>query len=482
MKLLLLKTLLQRRARDEGFTLPIVIALGLVMVLLGVISLTTANEETMTAISQNSKSDALAIAEVGVARYRELLDRNRILTVYDSADWSGITQVCDQTQDIEGLSLGNKRDVTRPRNGQELKIGEYSLVSYNYTNDDTLPIANGKLNLTSDAANNNARGILKVKGRAVDNANDKISKDEAQIEVEIPVRINPDDMTNLAPALWIGDSTVSAVDLGNLTIGNGNVVINDPATEQANGCRDFSPILPGQQVISDSRDIPSIQKIIDDVKNAGDVASGNRKNILDTANPAVTFGTTSDKAYNPDIDPLKFQARDCKSIKLCRYYYSPSNTAALTYKDRDMVTDGIAKSTLLLEQDLEIDADAIDIRVGSSTNFGSSDAFEIYVNGIGNDITINARPGRTINARAFIHAPDSTLTITGTGTVNIFGSVWVNDFVNRTATVNITPDDIKSSATKGDKSYKYYSTTPSRTPKPLTGSPTNWKTEEVTNP
>jgi hypothetical protein len=78
MKLLLLKSLLQRRARDEGFTLPMVIALGLVMLLLGAISITTANEENITAITQNSKSDALAIAEIGVARYRETLDLSLI--------------------------------------------------------------------------------------------------------------------------------------------------------------------------------------------------------------------------------------------------------------------------------------------------------------------------------------------------------------------------------------------------------------------
>ncbi len=84
MKLLLLRVLLQRRARDEGFTLPMVIALGLVMLLLGAVNITTANEENLTAISQNSRSDALAIAEVGVARYRELLDRNRLLAINDS--------------------------------------------------------------------------------------------------------------------------------------------------------------------------------------------------------------------------------------------------------------------------------------------------------------------------------------------------------------------------------------------------------------
>lgn len=93
MKLLLLKVLLQRRARDEGYVLPMVIAIGLVMVLLGAVNLTGASEETLSAISQNSRSDALAIAEIGVARYRELLDNNRILTVYNHDQWTAIPPV-----------------------------------------------------------------------------------------------------------------------------------------------------------------------------------------------------------------------------------------------------------------------------------------------------------------------------------------------------------------------------------------------------
>ncbi|MEY2857926.1 MAG: hypothetical protein RLZZ74_2238, partial [Cyanobacteriota bacterium] len=98
MKLLLLKSLLQRRARDEGFTLPMVIALGLIMLLLGAISITTANEENITAITQNSKSDALAIAEIGVARYRESLDRNRRLAINDNdalGQWGSLTGICN---------------------------------------------------------------------------------------------------------------------------------------------------------------------------------------------------------------------------------------------------------------------------------------------------------------------------------------------------------------------------------------------------
>ncbi|MFM2314726.1 MAG: hypothetical protein RLZZ04_4002 [Cyanobacteriota bacterium] len=500
MKLLLLKTLLQRRARDEGFTLPMVIALGLVMVLLGVISLTTANEENITAIAQNSKSDALAIAEVGVARYRELLDRNRELTIFDDPQWfarRARTEVCNnEDRDISSFLLGgtqnvvDSRDLDNDGNTTEI-VGTYSLVSYDYSN------TNGAFNrtdddLNKDAAGNDARGTLTVQGIAADDSS------KAQIEVEIPLRINRNDLNNLAPALWIGDNTVTATDLGNLTIGNGNVVIKDQATSTTDGCGDFSALastIPRRPVISNSRNLPSIQKIIDDVANAR-TALAKPAGTINTPNttiiPGTTlFGLTIHDAYNPDN-----RTKNCPNIKLCRYYYDLRGTGNLTYTN-NLLTDGIAKTTLLLDQSLTIDATTIPVtvpptpmKIGSTSNaVNDSNTFEIYVNGA-NNITINTG-GRTVNINALIHAPQSTLTITGGGTVNINGAVWVNDFVNNGATVNISPDLIAREPTREDPStsvraYKVYSTTDEfyggtkqMTNRPLTGSPTNWKTEEV---
>jgi hypothetical protein len=509
MKLLLLKILLQRRARDEGFTLPMVIALGLVMLLLGAVSITIANEENITAISQNSRSDALAIAEVGVARYRELLDRNRELTIYDDDQWGTKTtreEVCnnedkDITSFLPGTAqeLKDTQDLDNDGNSTE-PIGSYSLISYEYSNDD------GVFNRTDDGLNSDAMGKLTVQGTAADGS-------KAQIEVDIPLRINRDDLNNLAPALWIGNNALTS--LGNLTIGNGNVVIKDQATSTTDRCRNFSdadttdgsqdlastvtfstpptttPPTPRGTVISDSRNLPSIQKIIDDVDRArialdipvGTIPAGTSINPISSS--SGDFGSTFHKPYNPDSDTTK-----CPNIKLCRYYYDPPTSATpLTYTD-NLLTDGIARTTLLLNQDLTLDASTKEIKIGSNSNISSSDAFEIYVTGNRN-ITINATNNVTING--FIHAPDSTLTITGGGTVEINGSVWVNDFVNNSSgTVNISPDMITREPTDSDPSisgraYKFYgttpefySTTPEMTNRPLTGSPTNWKTEEVT--
>ncbi len=543
MKLLLLKTLLQRRAQDEGFTLPMVIALGLVMLLLGAVSITIANEENITAITQNSRSDALAIAELGVARYRELLDRNRVLAVNDSSQWATETQVCNNNVNEPGNAQDDKvpslvPNVANPiallEDGQVLNndgdssdnfnIGSYSLVSYDYTNANNSSV-NGVFNLTNDTANNDSIGRLKVKGTAPDGS-------EAQIEAEIPIRINLDrkinstdrtngDMTNLAPALWIGNTSPT---LGNLTIGNGNVVIKDSAVitgTTRDGCRNFSDtsITDGSQnlastvtfpvatpqgtVISDSRNLPPITKIInldptditkpaDPTKPPGDVenariAPNSSGGTVDQTNdlPSVSsgqaiFGVTSDKPYNP-VDKTK----DCPNIKLCRYYYDPPNSVSAFpgTANTNLLTDGIARTTLLLDQPLSISATSQNVRVGSTSTISDSDAFEIYVNS-NHNITINAGSGRTVTINGFIHAPQSTLTITGSGIVNINGSVWVNNFVNSTATVNISPDTITRLPTPDNdktsgKGYEFYSTAASRTPRPITGSPTNWKTEQV---
>jgi hypothetical protein len=496
-----------------------VIALGLIMILLGAVSMTTANEENITAISQNSRSDALAIAEVGVARYRESLDRNRRLAINDSGQWGTLTGICNNNTNeaapvtaddyFPSLTPNVANTIALAEDGQILNndgdntdsfnIGSYSLVSYDYSN------ANDVFNSTNDTTNNNARGILTVKGTAPDGS-------EAQIEAEIPVRINLRDMETIAPALWVGSTTPT---LGNLTIGNGNVVIKDSATAAADGCNGFSALAsttPRRPVISDSRDLPPITKITTDKNAAKTLLTTERaaatpaKANPNTINPLpavssgqMIFGTTSHDPFNPDANNT-----NCSNIKLCRYYYEFGSTTSdltsdptlsaltSTVQDTDLLTDGVARTTLVLNQSLTINAASRNIKIGSTSPVANdSNTFEIYVNDNDNDptnvssnnITINATGGNvTING--FIHAPQSTLTITGTGTVNINGSVWVKNFVNSASSVTISPDLITRVATTDDSStsgrgYRFYSTTASRTPRPITGSPTNWKTEQV---
>lgn len=530
MKLLLLKTLLQRRARDEGFTLPMVIALGLVMLLLGTINIVKSSEENITAISQNSSADAMAVAEVGITKYRELLNQNRILTVYNHGQWASNTTVSGQTcNNITTTPTGWNPVGTAAAPNNTAKwwqvkedlnddgdttddgefIGEYRLVSYEYDRDrksiakdedndgnldDTTPNdENGIFSLFSDAdiedddsskpnyqsitdendtnddGQSDAFGILTVQGKSPDGG-------VAQIETKIPLRIN--DLENFAPVLWVGSGAIATPGTLNIPNPDDNIVLKSSGT----GCTPPAAIAGNSNVISDPRNLPAIISLPTDTtkKNSINVDTTGSKLIL--PRPLATPDNKDDRG---------------------RFLYEVSTINVAT---NNLETDGIAKVTLYATGNINIAGGVAGstITVGNSNaanpntsaactgfasfaNFNcsntistsvSSQNLEIYGSSTTTQININTNGG-TVNIEGFIHAPNATLNITGSGTVNINGAVWVNNFNNTgTATVNIRSD--KTDTTTGtEAAYKFYTTSATMTPRPLTSTPSNWVREEV---
>ena len=542
MKLFLLKTLLQRRARDEGFTLPMVIALGLVMLLLGVTNIVQSSEENLNASIQNSSSDAFAVAEIGITKYRELLNKNRILTLYNHVEWDTNADIvgantsvttddltCD---DMTSAPPGWTGTATKPNdtaatatdtattdndnwweireniNGVNTLIGKYRLVSYIYDRDgNTATDNNGNFSVVSDAnvdddddtkpnyqsitdendtddnGESDAVGILTVQGQSPDGS-------EAQIQVEIPLRVNLEDMPNLAPVLWTGSRDSSYINTSNFENNVGTVTIPSDANivRFEAGCGDPDDI-GSNSVISDAREIPPITSIANKINEAGTAGPAGTGSI-NTAFPPSSddLGNTREEPY---VTPPSGNRADfdkdvhCTIAKMsnCRYYYRFNDPTATTINFNDgnvAKVDGIAKVTVYVDdKDLNINADI----TGSTI---ASNYLEIYVAGA-KTITINSDTVDTVNA--FIHAPDSELKITGSGTVNIIGSVWVDEFDND-ATVNFgeekpsgsgtfVTETTKISSRNSAPTYTVYSTTNNRTPRPLTSSPTNWVKEEV---
>ena len=493
MKLLLLKILLQPRARDEGFTLPMVIALGLVMLLLGTVNVVKSNEENITAINQNSSSDALAIAEVGIARYRQLLNQNRILAVYNHEQWTsnsisitrsaGVTKTIDvagQTctdisetpagwyDDDNALSNVAPNDTTQWWEVKQTlsgdSIGEYRLVNYEYDNDGDLSTNdNGEFSPDDDTENDtdffdyndtgsgyNPRGILTVQGRSEDGS-------EAQIQVEIPLRIN--DLEEFAPILWIGSGGAIATP-GTLSItdsADNKIVLSDPGS----GCSKPADI-NGNDAISDSRSIPSIQTIRETIATA-DTAS--QTNGFDETNSNDDyFGGTAKTKYTTGI-----AGDECERDNDLCYLYD-LNSLTITH---DAEVDGAANVTVYVDGTVNISG--TDVQIGSTA---SSDYFELYVDN-GNAINIDTgSAGNNINFTGLIHAPTSTLTVTGNGNLIVNGSIWVSEFVNN-ATVTITGDESSTGVGASEPAYKVYTTSEFRTPRPITGNPTEWIREEV---
>ena len=530
MKLFLLKTLLQRRDRDEGFTLPMVIALGLVMILLGLTNIVKSGEENVNSIAQSQRVDAFAVAELGAAQYRQFFDRNRALILHNRNRWTSITDVCETITDTangwanddydgqpanlafntasgpEGQDYWrsitlNEVQLGRDLNGDTdatdtdaaINIGSYKIVDYEFdldgttgdtdtsttgiqydTNDDTL------FDQTNDNENDidsppdgesDARGILTIKARTPDGS-------ETQIEYEIPVRINEGDLDNLAPALWINQNNITTAKLGNLEINGGNLVvshrftndntandtvtwnINSPATN-VEPCQDPPDITIGTNTISvesDPRGVPDLTRIQNFYST---LAVGSENNYIS----GTRMGSTGDNEFDdgdPDNDPI--------------FYYEVNLANTPLAVGNDIQTDGIADVILYVPGDITIDTPA-----GGTRNIGFEPTIIDYTSpnlqilSTGN-ITINTNGGK-VNITGLIHAPNGTLTINGTGTVNIVGSVWVNDFDNSAgATVTVEPDWINTKDGRKD-SYNYYRVAGDRDAKPITQPPTNWKTE-----
>ena len=544
MKLLLLKILLQRRARDEGFTLPMVIALGLVMLLLGTVQIVKSNEENIGAINTNSSSDALAIAEIGVARYRELLNQNRILTVYNHGEWHDnvniIGETChdmtaapkasdgsniwagtatkpnddaDSATDKSTADDDNWWDIKEDLNGDGdtdddgETIGKYRLVSYEYDrdgdigaddttpndengvfsvlsdankDDDTGTLASGVVagsitdeNDTDDDGESDARGILTVQGQSPDGS-------EAQVRVEIPLRIN--DLNNLKPALWIGKGSLTETEMGGkgkfkLT-NNDNIVLSNsgggcPATEK----------IDGNNVLNDGRAIPPI---IDNPSGVPPVTTttpeipaipaidSNKKNDDFTINRSDVGTGVKDNLLLPQPNATPDKKGDDG-----RFLYVVKNDLVLN--NYNLETDGAAKVTIYVDdKPINITSSSGNtLKIGPQTrkSTASSHYLEIYVAG-NKTITIDPNDGK-VDIQAFIHAPNSTLEISGSGEVEIKGAVWVKEINNSGgADIKIAADKT-TTTTKSEPSYKFYTTTSKRSPRPLTGNPTNWVREEV---
>ena len=506
MKLLLLKVLLQRRARDEGFTLPVVIAIGLIMILLGAVNILGAGEENLNALSDSQKNKALAIAEVGVARYRQLLDKNRMLTVYDSNDWSSVTNTCDISTTIsDAADTTNWQTVSDGTND----IGQYRLVSYVYDIDGDLTTDNNAQFAPNDDQGNtddlitfndipydpstgigyNPRGVLTIKSRDTANAN---NVSEAQVQVEIPIRINENDMNNLSPALWIGDSSITNVGSGsnslildgdrdsstNGTAADGNIVISKPANGGTPGC-DNPSVTANNRTIYDPRPLPTI------VLPPTDVTKINELNTIpNIGSDSLRYGQF--RGDNNQLQPmLLLGAKEAVPANhfvwrtdangFDYYFYSPLGD--LTIADgQKLATDGQSRVVVYVDnRDINLNGNA-SLQAGSKLTRGyKSVGLQVYVNG-SQDINIDPN-GKTVTIKALVHAPDSTVNITGNGTVLIEGAMWVKNWNNTGgANVTIIPDNAGVSS---DKAYQHYLGTDNRAAKPITNAPTDWEIQEV---
>ena len=483
MKFLLFRILLLHRTRDQGFTLPMVIGIGLIMVLLSSVALVQSSEENLTAISKDSSSTALAMAELGVARYRELLNNNRVLAIYSLSNWTTVAdQTCDEISAGTGgwANSNDWRDITLNENdygidfnddGDKIDttvpIGSYRIVDYRFQNDNN-PDDDGNVdidgnytdvgeddifNQTSDADNpNNPRGILAVQGRKINDA----GLDDggvAQIQVTIPIGVNTNDLESLDPGIWIRRDIEDHPGFDGV-IEPGNLIFNDDANlvlyrdVDDYGCNTVN--FAGTDSIRDPRALPPLATI---TGNHIDL-NGNISDEPDFVDNELILGKLSETAAL-ETDPNGVE----------RYYYEVLGTDNLEIgAGESLLADGTAKVVVIVGGDLIIDSAPGDPTIiGNTSNSATSKHLEIHVNG-----DVDIRNGGNVQINALINARNGTFKISTTATVELTGSIWADNLDNANGTIDVTTDD-----------YKFYSITTQRTPKPLTYPPTGWQQREA---
>jgi hypothetical protein len=535
MKFLLLKTLLLQKQKDRGFTLPIVMAIGIVMVLLSAVNLVQSGEENLNAISQRGSADALAVAELGIARYRELLNNNRALAVYNLDQWTTLDdQTCEPisasgsgwaNDDNDGSGSGYKENMWRIIEADETltgtdlnndgdatdddaEIGRYKIVNYTY--DNTLnPIDNGVLDLTSDAANN-ADGIPPT-GTLIVQGRDRIGS-IAQLQVTIPIGINTQELEDLDPALWIEQSTPT--NIGNVEIDsdgdgiveetianesntdNGRIVLYRPSTSGPDACKTPTTDVSDEVATSDPRKLPPLVKI--DEIPTGSKRQLNSNISTNTGGTAVNFFTANRivlgnklDGYSEEDDENLDGDNNISTPSIAtpafyatndRYYYYTDSDTTLNVGEA-IIADGTSKVILHIKGKLTINTGS----AGQRTRLVNS-SHRTEVNPTASIDEIRATTPSDIGRYLEIHV-DGDVDVIGSGELFITGLLRVKGKMKISSGSTV---EVKGSIWTGEldnsgtinittDDYKFFSITPNRTPAPLTFRPSQWERQEAKN-
>lgn len=156
---------------EQGFAMPIAIGMGLIMILIAATMIIRAQGDRVTASAQKSTAQSLSVAEAGVTRVQQFLNKNRSLATVNYP-WSSYV-----TNTTNGLGCSTSSSLYTDSipfdNWQQIGNGDdqFKVTSYTYS--------------VTNNATNTGEGILVVEGRSRQGtAVNSITK----LQVKIPVQ------------------------------------------------------------------------------------------------------------------------------------------------------------------------------------------------------------------------------------------------------------------------------------------------------
>ncbi len=165
-----------RRRQEQGFTIPIVMGIGMVMVLIVAALISRVQNDQAINQMQGRSEGALNAAEIGVTRLQSFLTEQRQFAAYNSSQWESlVTSLNEAKGSCPGQSSSTNQGQSYAQ-GQWFNAGQtnhqYRLVSYDYRSQTG---RNGQVGI----------GTLTVEGQVTSGLRPAVS----QLAVEIPIAI-----------------------------------------------------------------------------------------------------------------------------------------------------------------------------------------------------------------------------------------------------------------------------------------------------
>lgn len=447
---------------EQGFTLPIVVGMGLIMVLVATTMILRSQGDQVTASAQKATADSLGVSEVGMARVQSLLKRFPQMAKKSKSEWADeynrLTSInsCLSSADYSSLIT----DINKWINvkNSDLQQGEFKILDYSY---------------------DGTKGNLKVAGRArSENGSATTSIDNAttSLAVEVPV----ETIDNLkVPGLWAktfdmgnndvsgnilvsGCSVPSGVSAANIVSGTGSLAAN-PSVEYpalpdlpAAVCPSATATTPCYQVFKQSTTYDPAATTADAITNAYVKANGTeiKECLKDDAGFVVKennqgelvrvevrrnsyITNCTDPSHYNTSEAVAFPRPNDKPGSDGSYRYligkDGSDSIQLKGGNRIQITAG-RKVVFYLQGNVSMSGQSKIAHTGTPpTNFQiyGSDAGTRYRRaGEAPTTTTSISLSGNSTANMFIYAPEATVGVNGGGnaTSTITGSVWAKSW------------------------------------------------------
>ncbi|WP_310483765.1 hypothetical protein [Chamaesiphon sp. VAR_48_metabat_403] len=182
------------RNSQAGFSMPLAVGMGLVMMIVVASTIGRSQSDRATTNSQRETNRSLNVAEAGVTRFQSFLDRHQLLATKNLSDWSN-------TIDFLPAPQAGCRLIDRPlaRNRSELFANKI------WIDLDPIDLRKGRYQIV-DYQYQNGIGKLTIAGE-INNYNSTQTKSKNTLTVNIPIG---SEVANIAPpALWTNTANLN---------------------------------------------------------------------------------------------------------------------------------------------------------------------------------------------------------------------------------------------------------------------------------